>query len=125
MTADAFAEGSRGGQNETRRGAAHASERARGTVNIYQPISALRREGKEEEVEEERRQKQRVDAPLIDLHKIAVSWLRLLSVASRTAKRTRQSGRTRTRRTKKWLGKRERERERRGRALRYESRYAV
>lgn len=69
------------GAGRTKRGGEpHASERARGTVNIYQPISALRREGKEEEeVEEERRQKQRVDAPLIDLHKIAVSWLRLLS----------------------------------------------
>lgn len=68
------------GAGRTKRGGEpHASERARGTVNIYQPISALRRERKEEEVEEERRQKQRVDAPLIDLHKIAVSWLRLLS----------------------------------------------
>lgn len=45
-------------------------------VNIYQPISGLtaskgRRGGWGRGAEE------RVDAPLIDLHKLAVSWLRL------------------------------------------------
>lgn len=50
----------------------------RGMVNIYQPISGLTagREGEEKGGGAE----QRVDAPLIDLHKIAVSWLRLLAL---------------------------------------------
>jgi len=58
------------------------SRKRKAMVNIYQPIS---RPYVEEAAE------QRVAAPLIDLHKIAVSWLRFLS--SRASKNERMDER--------------------------------
>lgn len=56
-------------RRSNRRNQSHKAERDGDLVNIYQPISALYVEKKAKYM--------RVDVPLIDLHKIAVSWPRL------------------------------------------------
>jgi len=60
------------------------SRKRKAMVNIYQPISRAYAEAAE----------QRVAAPLIDLHKIAVSWLRFLRRApARTSEWTAEGRR--------------------------------